>query len=97
MFENGHCSGVSTEDGRIFIASNVILCTGAYTAKLLLDSAHDQPELQVGTRMTAGAVCEAAVSLTPDQAEKFKSTPTFVLDAKKHRILVLGWISDLQN
>ena len=69
---NGCCTGIQTEDGRTFTASKVILSTGAYTAKLLAESAPRKPEIQVGDRITACAVCEAAVNLTPEQAKKFQ-------------------------
>ena len=59
------------------------MSTGAYTAKLIADSAPDQPGLQVGNRITACGVCEAAVNLSPKQVEKFKNVPAFVLDANK--------------
>lgn len=81
ILKDGCCAGIRTEDGRTFTASKVILSTGAYTAKLLADSAPTQPELQVGDRITACAVCEAAVNLSPEQAKKFQNAAAFVLDA----------------
>lgn len=83
ILNDGCCTGIRTEDGRIFSASKVVLSTGAYTAKLLADSAPTQPELQVGDRITACAVCEAAVNLTPEQVKKFQNAAAFVLDAGK--------------
>lgn len=83
ILKDGCCTGVQTEDGRTFTASKVILSTGAYTAKLLADSAPTEPEIQVGDRITACAVCEAAVNLTLEQAKKFQNTAAFVLDAGK--------------
>lgn len=77
------CAGISTEDGRTFTADRTILSTGAYTAKLLADTAPQQPELQVGNRITACAVCEAAVDLSPEQVERFTDSPAFVLDANE--------------
>lgn len=47
IMKDGACTGVRTEDGRTFTAKKIILCTGAYTAKLIADSAPTQPELQV--------------------------------------------------
>lgn len=79
--KDGCCTGIWTEDGRTFSASKVILSTGAYTAKLLADSAPTLPGLQVGERITACAVCEAAVNLTPEQAKKFQNAVAFALDA----------------
>ena len=83
MLNDGCCTGIRTEDGRTFSASKIILSTGAYTAKLLADSAPTQPELQVGDRITACAVCEVAVNLTAEQAKKFQNAAAFVLDAGK--------------
>ena len=83
ILDNGCCTGIRTEDGRTFTASKTILSTGAYTAKLLMDSAPAQPGLQAGIRLTAGAVCEAAVNLTTEQVQKFNRTPAFVFDANK--------------
>ena len=86
----GSCTGILTEDGRTFTASKIILSTGAYTAKLLADSAPTQPELQVGNRITACCVCEAAVDLAPEQVEKFKDGPAFVLDANSTQGMLLS-------
>ena len=49
ILKDGACTGIRTEDGRTFTAKKTILCTGAYTAKLVADSAPTQPELQVST------------------------------------------------
>lgn len=81
--DDGCCTGIRTEDGRTFSASSIILSTGAYTTELLADSAPTQPQLQVGDRITACAVCEAAISLSPEQAKKFQNAAAFVLDAGK--------------
>ncbi len=79
----GACTGLLTEDGRILTASKIILSTGAYTAKLLADSAPTQRELQVGDRIIAAGVCEAYVSLDSAQVARFKDVPGFVLDANQ--------------
>ena len=83
MLKDGCCTGIRTEDGRTFSASKVILSTGAYTAKLLADSAPTQSEVHVGERIIACAVCEAAINLTPEQAKRFQNAAAFVLDAGK--------------
>ena len=83
ILENGSCKGISTEDGRVFTADKIILATGAYTSKLLADSAPESPGLQVDDRITAAGVCEAAVDLSPDQAKRFEDVPAFVLDANR--------------
>ena len=83
ILESGSCAGVTTEDGETFTASNTILATGAYAAKILADSAPEQPSLQVGNRITAAGVCEAAVDLNAEQVKCFSSAPAFVLDANE--------------
>lgn len=90
VIKDGSCTSVETADGRTFSASKVILSTGAYTSKLLLDSAPHQPEIQSGNRITAGGVCEASVNLTPEQVEKFKDLPAFVLDANTTQGIMYG-------
>ncbi|KAB5515530.1 FAD dependent oxidoreductase [Coniochaeta sp. 2T2.1] len=52
-------TGVLTADGREMLADRVVLCTGAYTAKLLVDSAPDWTELHAGKRILAVGVTEA--------------------------------------
>ena len=81
ILKDGSCSGILTEDGKKFTASKVILSTGAYTAKLLADSAPEHPDLQVGDRIIAAGVCEAAVDLDAGQIERFKHVPAVVWDA----------------
>ena len=83
IMKDGSCTGLRTEDGRTFSASKIILSTGAYTAKLLADSAPTQPDLQVGERIIAAGVCEAAVHLSVEQVAKFSSVPALVLDANQ--------------
>lgn len=83
IVDNGFCTGIRTEDGRTFTADKIILSTGAYTAKLMADTAPKQHELQVGDRITACCVCEAAVDLSPEQVESFRDGPAFVLDANE--------------
>jgi sarcosine oxidase/L-pipecolate oxidase len=83
ILKDGACTGLLTEDGKTFTASKVILSAGAYTAKLLADSAPTQRDLQVGDRIVAAGVCEAYVSLNPEQVARFKDVPGFVLDANE--------------
>ena len=74
------CTGVQLENTQQIDAKRVILSTGAYTAKLIADSAPDRSHLQVGRRITATAVCEATTDMNDAQKEKFKDMPVFVLD-----------------
>ena len=97
IIEDECCIGIRTEDGRTFSASKTILSTGAYTAKLLADSAPTRPELQVGDRITACAVCEVAVNLDPEQAKKFQNAAAFVLDVGKAQGMVPALDDDTEG
>jgi len=72
ILKDGSCTGIQTEDGRTSTAEQIILSTGAYTAKLIADSAPTQPELQVKDRITACSVCEAAVDLSLETGGKIQ-------------------------
>ena len=74
----GACIGVRATDGAVIYASKIILCTGAGTAKLLVDSAPSRPELWVQDRLVAAGVCTAAVKLTEAQMQKFTDVPVLV-------------------
>ena len=80
-FENGTegaCKGVVTRAGDVLEADRVILCTGAYTARLLADSAPERASLQVGDRFIAAGVTEAIAPLSDEQLEKFKDMPVAI-------------------
>ncbi|CAG8951807.1 hypothetical protein HYFRA_00005611 [Hymenoscyphus fraxineus] len=76
--ESGYCSGVTFQDGNSLKADNIILCTGAGTAKLLARSAPDREDLHAGNRITAAAVVTGIVKLTSAQRERFSKSPVFV-------------------
>ncbi|KAI4155339.1 MAG: hypothetical protein L6R39_001261 [Caloplaca ligustica] len=78
LIKDGVCNGVQTRSGKYLTAANIVLSTGAYTAKLIADSAPDQPELQVGTRITARAVCTGSLELNSKQIEEFSEVPAVV-------------------
>lgn len=78
----GDCTGVATKDGRTLSADNVILSTGAGTAKLLADSAPDRQNLQVGDRITASAVVTGMINLNEEQMKRFKNAPIFIHGGK---------------
>jgi sarcosine oxidase/L-pipecolate oxidase len=67
------CTGVQAKNGEMLRADRVILCTGAYTAKLMADS-----DIQVEHRLTAAAVTEGIFKLDTARVEKFKNGPVFV-------------------
>lgn len=76
--ESGICTGVKIKHGGTFSAKNVILSTGAGTAKLLADSAPQRAELQSGDRITAAAVITGFVQLLPEQMKRFEKAPAFI-------------------
>ncbi len=76
--ESGVCAGVQAKNGEMLRADRIVLCTGAYTAKLIADSAPDRKDIQVGHRLTAAAVTEGLFKLDPARVEKFKNGPVFV-------------------
>lgn len=78
VMSDGMCSGVQTRGGKTITAAKVLLCTGANTARLIADSAPDRPEMQVGARITARAVCTAAVELDSGGVTKFGKVPAVV-------------------
>ncbi|KUJ07463.1 sarcosine oxidase [Mollisia scopiformis] len=73
--ESAICTGVRTEDGAELKANRVILCTGAWTPKLLLDTAPHNKALHIGDRMVAAGAIQCTASYPPDQMYKFKSMP----------------------
>lgn len=74
----GACTGLKGMNGEILRADRIILCTGAYTAKLIADSAPERNDIQVGYRLTAAAVTEGLFKLDPARVNKFKKGPVFV-------------------
>jgi len=57
--ERHKCCGVKTRNGDTVSADRVILCTGAYTPKLLVHSAPEWTDLHAGERIIAAGVTEA--------------------------------------
>ena len=75
---SGACSGAETADGRTFSAHKTILCTGAYTAKLLADSAPHRPEIQANGKVGAAGAITCTIKIPSDQRSKFRSTPAWI-------------------
>lgn len=67
--ERLRCTGVRLDDETTIKADKVILSTGAYTAKLLMDSAPNNPEIHAGDRILAVGVTEGLSVLTPEGAK----------------------------
>ncbi|KAK3988903.1 FAD dependent oxidoreductase [Cladorrhinum sp. PSN332] len=75
-FEGGErlkCTGVRlANDGEVIKGDKVVLCTGAYTARLLMDSAPVRPEVHAGERILAVAVTEGLGVVSPETAESLQ-------------------------
>ncbi|KAK1453460.1 FAD dependent oxidoreductase [Colletotrichum melonis] len=67
--DDGAATGTKTSKGESLTASRVILSTGAYTAKLLADSAPARKDLQAGDRFVAAAVTEGFTPVSGDNAK----------------------------
>lgn len=69
------CCGVKTATGEVIIADRVILCTGAFTPKLLMNSGPEWPELHASDRIIAAAVTEAISPLSTEESVKLQAMP----------------------
>ena len=72
-----NCKGVQLRTGEILQADNIVLCTGAYTAKLLEMSAMKTgiKELGVGDRIVAGGITTGMAQLEDEDYSKFADMP----------------------
>ncbi|CAM1506047.1 Fc.00g056880.m01.CDS01 [Cosmosporella sp. VM-42] len=73
----GHCCGVKVATGESLAASHVILCTGAFTSKLLELSAAStgRDDLRAGARIVAGGITTGMATLDDKSYERFASMP----------------------
>jgi glycine/D-amino acid oxidase-like deaminating enzyme len=69
------CCGVVTADGTLIDAERVILCTGAYTPKLLIDSAPEWIDLHAGERILACGVTEGTAPLSLEERTLLDTMP----------------------
>lgn len=81
----GGCIGARTADGTVLAADRVVLCTGAFTPKLLVDSAPQRPELHAGPRIIAAGVTEAIAPLSPEQVPAFSGMPVAIQENPPER------------
>lgn len=74
---DGRCEGIKTATGQTLTASHVVLCTGAFTPKLLEWSAQSSgnTDLRVGERMVAGGITTGMAELDDKSYEKFGAMP----------------------
>ncbi|KAL1877515.1 hypothetical protein Daus18300_002503 [Diaporthe australafricana] len=73
--EEGATSGIVTSAGEVLRSDCVILSTGAYTVKLLADSAPDRPELHAGDRFVAVGVTEGFTPVSGENAAQLYGGP----------------------
>ncbi|KAF9869395.1 L-pipecolate oxidase [Colletotrichum karsti] len=73
----GTCTGLTTATGESLTASHVILCTGAYTSKLLEFSAAKSgiPDLSAGDRILAAGITTGMAQLEDDEYKKYANMP----------------------
>lgn len=76
----GACTGVRTKAGDTITAERTILCTGAFTPRLLMDSAPERPDLHAGDRIVATGITEAVAPLTKEQFQKYRDMPVTSTD-----------------
>ena len=78
--ERGHCNGVMTSTGQTLTASHVVLCTGAFTPKLLEFSAKSsgKTDLRAGPRIVAGGITTGLTKLDDKSYESFAAMPVGV-------------------
>lgn len=75
--KGGSCTGIKTTSGGAIEASKVILCTGAYTTKLLELSAakSGNPSLRAGDRILAGGITTGLAPLGEKEYGKYADMP----------------------
>jgi sarcosine oxidase/L-pipecolate oxidase len=79
MFDDGGSGvGVRTTDGQVFLGEKIILATGAETAKILVTSAPDLPQLHVGSRLSAAGLITGVLNLDAEEAIRHHGTPVFL-------------------
>ena len=78
--ESGRCYGLKTTAGDVLVAEHVILSTGAFTPKLLEQSALSSgfSGLRAGPRIVAGGITTGMVRLDEKQRKEFANMPVGV-------------------
>ena len=79
------CCGVKIANGEPIAADRVILCTGASTPKLLMDSAPEWTDLHAGDRIIAAGVTESIAPLTTQQSPILGTMPVCINDNPTER------------
>lgn len=89
----GDCTGVKTRGGQTISADRIVLSTGAYTARLLEDSAPKRPNLHALGRWIAAGVTEGIAPLNNEQLDTFANMPVAIQEVPPER----GWIIVLKT
>jgi glycine/D-amino acid oxidase-like deaminating enzyme len=78
--KNGTCTGIKTAKGDVYSASKVVLCTGAFTPKLLEQAANasGRPEISAGERIVAGGITTGMTTLDDESYARFAEMPVGV-------------------
>jgi len=76
----GSCTGIKTKKGSVLTASHVVLCTGAFTPKLLEQAAKasGNPSISAGDRIVAGGITTGMTTLDEQSYKKFAEMPVAV-------------------
>lgn len=72
------CCGVVMADDTRIDAERVVLCTGAYTPKLLIDSSPEWTDLHAGERILACGVTEATAPLNAEEVHILETMPVAI-------------------
>jgi len=83
--DKGNCKGVRTASGDVITADKVILSTGSYTPKLLIDSDPQRSELHAGGRMISAGVTEGICRVPLDLQDRFRSMPVAIQELPTER------------
>lgn len=78
--QSGKCTGIKTVRGTVFPADKVILCTGAFTPKLLEQAAKasGKPAISAGERIVAGGITTGMTTLDEASYSRFADMPVGV-------------------
>lgn len=77
---NTVCTGAMSEDGTVWESDNTIICTGAYTEKLLIDSAPTRPEMHANGKARANAAVCCIVKVPEERRKEFETAPPTIHD-----------------
>ena len=83
IYDGDRCVAVQDASGTGLQADHIILCTGAYTPKLLADSATHREELQMRDNLRAAAVLTGLLHLDDVRCEKLANAPILINDIGK--------------